>query len=220
LAERLQDLAGECSTVVIALPRGGVPVGYEIARKLGVPLDVMIVRKLGVPFQPELAMGAIASGDVVLLNEDVIRNLSIGQETIERAAEAERIELSRREGSYRGSREPIGVEGKTAILVDDGIATGATVRASVRALRQRQPDRIVIAVPVAPPETVARLEQSADHVVCLSTPPAMMAISMWYDAFPQMTDDQVRDFLRRAGTPEIRNETSPPPGDDPSPAPR
>lgn len=198
LADRLQDVAGRDDAVVYALPRGGVPVGFEVARRLGVPLDVMVVRKLGVPGHEELAMGAIASGGVVVRNEEVIAGLGIDDDTLEQVAARERVELRRREQRFRGDRTTPSVEGRTVIVVDDGIATGSTVKAAVRALRQRGPDRIVVAIPVAPREAIGELGDLADEVRCLQTPAPFMAVGAWYEDFRQTTDDEVRELLDRA----------------------
>jgi len=203
LAEKLGACAGRDDLVVLALPRGGVPVAYEIAAALGAPLDVLVVRKLGAPGQPELAMGAIASGGLRILNDDVVRGLAVPEETIERVAAAERRELARRERACRGgAHEPLDVRGRTAIVVDDGLATGATMHAAVRALRQREPARIVVAVPTAAADGVERLRAEADRVVCLATPEPYIAVGVWYRDFRQTTDEEVRRLLdasRRAG---------------------
>lgn len=198
LADGLQEFAGRDDVVVHALPRGGVPVGFEVAQRLGAPLDVIVVRKLGVPGHEELAMGAIASGDVTVRNDDVIGGLGIDDDTVERVAVREREELRRREQRFRGDRDTPSVEGKTVIVVDDGIATGSTVRAAVQALRRRKPARIVVAMPVAPREACGELEELADDVVCLQTPAPFMAVGAWYEDFRQTTDDEVRDLLDRA----------------------
>lgn len=198
LAARLGKYAGRPDVVVLALPRGGVPVAFEVASALGAPLDVLVVRKLGVPGQEELAMGAIASGGTRAMNDDVLRTLVIDAATIERVAARARAELERREHAYRGDREPVAVEGRTVILVDDGIATGATVRAAVRALRQRHPARVVIATPVAAPESIALLRPEADEIVCLATPYPMLAIGIWYRDFGQTTDEEVVRLLERS----------------------
>lgn len=198
LAARLGKYAGRPDVVVLALPRGGVPVAFEVASALGAPLDVLVVRKLGVPGQEELAMGAIASGGTRAMNDDVLRTLVIDAATIERVTARARAELERREHAYRGDREPAAVEGRTVILVDDGIATGATVRAAVRALRQRHPARVVIATPVAAPESIALLRPEADEIVCLATPYPMLAIGIWYRDFGQTTDEEVVRLLERS----------------------
>lgn len=198
LAAELAGYAGRDDVVVLALPRGGVPVGYEVARALAAPFDVLVVRKLGVPGHEELAMGAVASGGVRVLNDEVVRALKIDEAVIERITARERAEVERRERAYRGERPPPELRGKTVILVDDGIATGSTARAAVAALRRADPARIVVAIPVAPPSTCRELRDEADEVVCVQTPESFWAISLWYRSFPQTTDDEVRDLLTRA----------------------
>lgn len=195
LASRLEQYSGKPDCMVVALPRGGVVTGYEIAAKLHLPLDVLIVRKLGVPGQPELAMGAIASGGVKILNQDIVESLRITGEEIEAVAREEQRELERRERVYRGGREASTFAGRTVILADDGIATGATMSAAIAALRQLNVGRIVVAVGVAPRDTVRRLQGEADEVVCVETPYPFQAISLWYDTFPQTTDAEVRALL-------------------------
>ena len=187
--------------LVLALPRGGVPVGFEVAKALRAPLDVMVVRKLGLPGQEELAMGAIASGGVRVVNDEVVSGLDIQPEILAEAAEREWPELQRRERASRGDRPPMSVEGKTILLVDDGLATGSTMRAAVAALRQLRPRKIVVAVPVGPPDVCQTMRQEADDVVCLHTPEHFIAVGRWYTDFGQTTDDQVRDLLAR-GQPE------------------
>jgi predicted phosphoribosyltransferase len=198
LAANLREYAGDEGAIVLALPRGGVPVGYEIAVALGLTLDVLEVRKLGVPGQPELAMGAIVSGGAISLNEEVVSALRIPAQLIDAVARREERELERRETLFRDGGERPHVAGKTVILVDDGLATGATMRASIQALRKRFPRRIVVAVPVAPAPTCAELRTFADEVVCLLTPAAFYAVGSWYEDFRQVDDDEVRDLLRRA----------------------
>src|SRR5437899_4876159 len=198
LAAKLAAYAQRPDVLVLALPRGGVPVTYEVARALGAPLDVYLVRKLGVPGQEELAMGAIATGGVRVLNAAVVDALHIPPAAIAAVAAAEQRELARRERLYRGSRPAPDVRGRTVILVDDGLATGATMRAAVAALRQQQPARIVIAVPTAAPETCAELGAEVDEIVCARTPAPFYAVGLWYVDFRQITDDQVRDLLARA----------------------
>ena len=198
--------------MVLALPRGGVPVGYEVARALEAPLDVFVVRKLGVPDREELAMGAIASGGVVVLNDDAVRGLGIPPEVIEQVATRERAELQRREHEYRQNRPLPDVTGKTVVLVDDGLATGASMRAAVVALRQRNPARIVVAVPAAPAPTCAELAKVADEVICTTTPSPFHAVGLAYWDFTQTTDDEVRQLLRAAWSPQS------PPGADVEPA--
>lgn len=198
LADRLGGYAGRDDVVVLGLPRGGIPVAHEVAERLGAPLDVFVVRKLGVPGQEELAMGAIASGDVRVLNEDVVRMLAIPPETVEAVARLERRELERREREYRGGRAPVDVRGKAVVLVDDGLATGATMRAAAAALRQRGPARLIIAVPTAAPETCQTLAADADEIACVTTPEPFYAVGFWYDDFSETTDAEVHDLLRRA----------------------
>jgi putative phosphoribosyl transferase len=198
LAERLEHYRDQPGCLVAALPRGGVVVGAGIARRLRVPLDVLIVRKLGVPWQPELAMGAIASGGAHVLNADVVREMAIGEEEIAAVTASEQKELERREQVYRAGRPPVDFESKTVILADDGIATGATMSVAIEALRTLKAGRIVVAVGVAPPDTVRRLEREADEVVCVSMPSPFQAISLWYRDFPQCTDSEVRRLLGEA----------------------
>jgi predicted phosphoribosyltransferase len=203
LAARLMHYTGRPDVLVLALPRGGVPVGYEVARALGAPLDVFLVRKLGVPGREELAMGAIASGGVRVLNEEVIRLLRIPDEVIDRVAEEELRELERREQAYRDGRPAPSVCDRTVILVDDGLATGSSMRAAVQALRQQGPARIVVAAPVGAPETCAAMGEAADEAVCAQEPEHFAAVGLWYEDFTQTTDEEVRDLLARpAASPE------------------
>jgi len=205
LAEQLQHYAHRPDVVVLALPRGGVPVAFEVARRLGAPLDVFVVRKLGVPGHEELAMGAIASGGVRVLNDEVVKSLGFTEREIRDIETLERAELERRERAYRGDRPPLDVRGRVVILVDDGLATGASMRAAVAALRRLEPARIVVAVPVAEPSTCAMLAKEADEVVCAVTPQPFFAVGLWYRDFSQTTDDEVRALLDRAAA-EIRPE--------------
>ena len=198
LAARLGEYAGRDDVVVLALPRGGVPVGYEVARALHAPLDVFVVRKLGVPWQEELAMGALASGGVRVLNEDVIETAGVGPLEVNEATRREKAELDRRERQYRGERPLPDLSGKTIILVDDGLATGASMRVAVEALRQGRPARIVVAVPVAAAETCEAIREVADDVVCAMTPQRFAAVGLWYDDFSQTTDEEVHELLERA----------------------
>lgn len=195
LADSLQTYRDRDNVIVLALPRGGVPVAAEIARRLHVPFDVFVVRKLGVPGHEELAMGAIASGGVRLVNDEVVVPLGIPPNVIDSVARSEQIELARREELYRGTREPIGLTGKTVILVDDGLATGSTMRAAVMAVRRQQPARIVVAVPVGARETCAGLAREADDVVCLRTPDPFVAVGLWYRDFTPTSDSEVRALL-------------------------
>ncbi len=195
LGRRGLDRAG---LLVLALPRGGVPIGYEIARALDAPLDVFVVRKLGLPGQEELAMGAIASGGVRVLNEEVVGSLRVPNEWIERVSRHELQELERRALLYRGDLPPLDVRGKTVVVVDDGLATGSTMRVAVQALRNMGPRRIVVAVPVAAESTCRSIGREADEVVCLRTPEPFEAVGLWYEDFSQTTDREVHDLLARA----------------------
>jgi predicted phosphoribosyltransferase len=200
LAYRLKQFAKRGDVVVLALPRGGVPVGYEVARVLSAPLDVFVVRKLGLPGHPELAMGAIASGDVRVLNEDVLDSYPVSQAAIDAVTRTERLELERRERAYRDGRPLVPVQGRIAILVDDGLATGSTMWAAVVAVRRLQPARVVVAVPVGAEETCEALRKVADDVVCALTPEPFQAVGLWYVDFSQTTDDEVRQLLARANS--------------------
>lgn len=198
LATKLAAYADRPDVLVLALPRGGVPVAFEVARALHAQLDVIIVRKLGVPGEEELAMGAIASGGVCVLNDGVVRMLGIPEEVIHKVAVHEQHEVERRERLYRGDRPAYEVRGRTVILVDDGIATGATMRAAVAAVRQQQPARIVIAVPAAASATCKKFAAEVDELVCIIRPEAFCAVGFWYENFSQTTDEEVRDLLRQA----------------------
>ena len=198
LAKGLEKFAGRADVIVLGLPRGGVPVAYEVARALGVHLDVFIVRKLGVPGFEELAVGAIASGGVRVLNEDVVRALPNADEIINAVTTKETDELKRREENYRGGRPAPDLRNRVVILVDDGLATGATMRAAIRALRQRGVARIVVAVPVGPPETCREVEEEADEMVCAITPEFFHAVGQYYEDFSQTSDDEVRELVARA----------------------
>lgn len=198
LARELSAFKDRRDVMVLALPRGGVPVAFEVARALRAPLDVFVVRKLGVPGFPELALGAIATGGVRVLNHDVVRELGIGPEQIDAVTVAEERELDRRELAYRGHTPALRLRGHTVILVDDGLATGATMRAAVMAARRLEADRIVVAIPVAPRSTCETLQRDADDVVCLLQPSPFRAIGEWYDDFSQVSDDEVRDMLAKA----------------------
>jgi putative phosphoribosyl transferase len=207
LASYLAAYAGRLDVLVLALPRGGVPVAYEVARALRAPLDVFLVRKLGVPGREELAMGAIASGGVCVLNADVLRMLNIPPRVVDAVAARERRELARREQVYRDGRPPPEVRDRTAILVDDGLATGSTMRAAVAALRQEQPRRIVVAVPVASPDTCRELRREVDELVCAETPEPFFGVGWWYQNFSQTTDDAVHDLLTKANADSLPRST-------------
>jgi putative phosphoribosyl transferase len=199
LARDLSAYAGRADVLVLALPRGGVPVGYEVARLLAAPLDVFVVRKLGVPGHEELAMGALAAGGRRVINHEVVEGLSLSLADIEAVTVAEQAVVDGRVRAYRGDRSPLAVEGRTVILVDDGLATGATMRAAVSALREQLPSRLVVAVPVASRHACKDMEGRADEVVCAATPEPFVAVGAWYDDFAQTSDDEVRDLLARAG---------------------
>jgi predicted phosphoribosyltransferase len=198
LAELLARYAGRPDVVVLALPRGGVPVGAEVARALGAPLDVFLVRKLGVPGREELAMGAVAAGGVLVVNDEVVSRLDIPAAVLEEVAAEERQELDRRAEAYRGGRPAPDLRGKTVILVDDGLATGSTMRAAVAAVRRLGPAAVVVAVPVGAAETCAEFRGAADDVVCAETPEPFFAVGSWYEDFQQTTDEEVRELLARS----------------------
>jgi putative phosphoribosyl transferase len=195
LAERLQRYADRDDVMVLALPRGGVPVGYEVAGALRLPFDVFVVRKLGVPGHEELAMGAIASGGVLLVNQDVVNALGIPDRVIDSVAKTEQAELARRERLYRDTRPPANLTNKTVILVDDGLATGSTMRAAVQAVRQQHPARVIVAVPVGAAETCSELDREADEVVCVRMPEPFVAVGLWYRDFTPTSDNEVRALL-------------------------
>jgi predicted phosphoribosyltransferase len=199
LTEKLAAYADQPDVLVLALPRGGVPVGHEVARALGAAFDVFLVRKLGVPGYAELAMGAVATGGGRVLNDEIVRGLGISEHEIDAAVARELQELARRERLYRGDRPSPDVAGRTVILVDDGLATGATMRAALAALRRQQPARIVVAVPTASPDTCEALKAEAAEVVCAITPEPFFAVGHWYEDFTQTTDDEVRELLARRG---------------------
>jgi predicted phosphoribosyltransferase len=204
LADKLSAYAGRSDVVVLALPRGGIPVGYEVARALGAPLDAFVVRKLGTPGHEELAMGAIGPGGVRFLNEPLRRELGVTDAEVEAVTRAERSELERRERLYRGARAPLDVRGKTAILVDDGLATGSSMRAAIEALRHFEPARIVVAVPTGAPDTCEELRARVDELVAVITPEAFYAVGLWYQDFSQTSDEEVRDLLARAAQPDAK----------------
>jgi putative phosphoribosyl transferase len=198
LAEKLSKYAGRDDVIVLGLPRGGVPVAYEVARALHAPLDIFIVRKLGVPGFEELAAGAIASGGVRVLNEDVMRALPNANEIIESVTAREAAEMERREKSYRDGRPAPELRDRIVILIDDGLATGATMRAALKALRQRGAAKIIVAVPVGPADTCREFEDEADEIVCATAPEFFRAVGQYYEDFSQTTDDEVRELLTRA----------------------
>ncbi|MEE9911731.1 MAG: phosphoribosyltransferase [Deltaproteobacteria bacterium] len=201
LAGRLQKYANKPDTIVLGLPRGGVVVAYEVAQGLGLPLDVFLVRKLGVPGYEELAMGAIASGGVQVINQDVLRGIRISPARIQEVAAKEMEELKRRERVYRENRPPLAIEGQTIILVDDGLATGATMRAAVEALRKQGPRKIVIAVPVASREACQEFQTAVHEIICVLTPAQFQAVGAWYEDFSQTTDQEVIQLLRESEAP-------------------
>jgi putative phosphoribosyl transferase len=198
VAEMLGDYAHRADVLILALPRGGVPVAFEVAKALNAPLDIFVVRKLGLPSNEELAMGALASGHIRVLNKEVVRSFGVADRIIEAVAEKEQAELERRERLYRGDSSPPEVGGKTILLVDDGIATGSTMRAAIAALRQQDPARIVVGVPVAPASICEVLRADADEVVCAKTPEPFYAVGQWYKIFDQTTDEQVRELFERS----------------------
>jgi predicted phosphoribosyltransferase len=208
LASRLSAYADRPDVVVLALPRGGVPVGYEVAKALHAPMDVFLVRKLGVPGHEEYAMGAIASGGVRVLNRDVVEALHIPNEVVEQVIAREQRELERREREYRGDRPFPDLRGKTVILVDDGLATGSTMLAAVMALRQKQPARILVAVPVGSPETCDAFRDHVDDIVCAITPDPLYGVGLWYTDFSQTTDDEVRKLLAEVSQQEPARTSS------------
>lgn len=199
LAEQLAAYTGNSDAVILALPRGGVPVAFAISQKLGIPLDVVIVRKLGAPGHPEYAMGAIASGGVRVLQQDVVATLGIPQAVVEEATQREMREIERREPLYRAGRPTIPLRGRVVILVDDGLATGSTMLAAVQAVRRQEPARIVVAVPVGAADTCEMLAAEVDELVCLSTPSPFYAVGMWYEDFSQTSDNEVRSLLQQTG---------------------
>ncbi len=196
LAPKLLKYKGEADVIVLGLPRGGLPVARHVAEYLNAPLDVYIVRKLGVPGQEELAFGAIASGGERVLNDRIVQQMHVSEEKIEQVAKREEEEMQRRQKLYRGDRERPSFSGKTVILVDDGLATGASMRAAIQALRTRQPKKIVVAVPTAPVDTCEELSQLVDDIICLETPQPFGGVGAWYKHFPQTTDDEVRQILQ------------------------
>lgn len=198
LADRLKKFAGHGPILVLALPRGGVPVGFEIAQALHADLDVFLVRKLGVPGHEELAMGAIASGGVRVLNHSIVQQFGIRDDEIDRVIRREEQEIERREALYREGRPPIAAANRTAVLVDDGLATGATMLAAVRAVRAQRPERIVVAVPLASPEACDDFRAQTDEIICAATPEPFQAVGIWYEDFSQTTDEEVRELLEQS----------------------
>jgi predicted phosphoribosyltransferase len=206
LARRLGHLKGRNDLVVLALPRGGVPVAYEVARALEAPVDVFVVRKLGLPGHPEYAMGAIASGGVRVLNDEAVRLYGISNGAIDRIAHEEHLELERRERAYREGRSPIDLRGRVVVLIDDGLATGSTMRAAVQAVRAHAPATVIVAVPVGSPDTCHEFAAIADEIVCARSPDHFAAVGQWYDDFRQTTDEEVRTLLHDASIPAAGKE--------------
>lgn len=206
LAERLRSYANRSDVVVLALPRGGLPIGAEVAAALRAPLDVFVVRKLGTPGQPELAMGAIASGGVRVLNDDVVQMLNVTNDAIDRVAAVEQQELERRERLYRAGRPLSSIADQVVIFVDDGLATGSTMRAAVKAVRLHRPSKVVVAVPAGAAETCEDFRHEADEVVCVIAPETFNAVGAWYEEFPQISDDEVRDILEKSSRELVNRE--------------
>ncbi|ASC69612.1 Putative phosphoribosyl transferase [Halomicronema hongdechloris C2206] len=200
LAARLQEYSERSDTIVLGLPRGGVPVAFEVAQSLHLPLDICLVRKLGAPGQPELAMGAIASNGVRVINQQVVERLGIFPEAIDQVAAKEQVELERRNLTYRQGRPPLQLTNQTVILIDDGVATGSTLRAAIAVIKAQHPTAIIVAVPVAPPATVASLKQEVDEVICPLMPEALNSISLWYENFDQTRDRTVCELLAQAAS--------------------
>lgn len=196
LAKACQHYTGQPDALVLALPRGGVPVAYEIAKSLSLPLDVFLVRKLGMPGHEELAIGAIASGDITVFNQDILSQFRPSQNAIDKIIEEEKKELSRREASYRGGKPALNLKGKTIILVDDGIATGATVKAAVKALRGQKPKKLVLAIPVAALSSYKDMSLLVDEIICLLKPEYFNAVGLWYENFTQTSDEEVFQLLK------------------------
>jgi predicted phosphoribosyltransferase len=207
LGARLSGYANRDDVLILALPRGGVPVAVEVARALNAPFDIFLVRKLGVPGHPELAMGAIASGGVRVLSDDLIADLGIPEHAVEEVSARERLELERRDAAYRGDRPAPEIRGRTIILIDDGLATGSTMEAAVEAVKMHQPARVIVAAPVGAAETCERLRRIADDVVCAATPEPFRAVGLWYERFDQTTDDEVLDLLQHSNHDDIRHAT-------------
>jgi len=205
LAQQLRTYQDRKDAVVLGVPRGGVVVAFEVASALHMPLDIFVVRKLGVPGREELAFGAIASGNVRVLDREIVTGLEITEKQIDEVTETARKELERREHLYRGGRTPLALEGRTVLLIDDGIATGSSMLAAIRALRQSKPARLVVAVPVAPQATCVRLRREVDELVCVATPKFFYAIGQFYEDFSQVTDEEVKELLRLAPQPALQN---------------
>ena len=197
LADHLAAYANYPNAMILALPRGGVPVAFEVAEALNLPLDIFVVRKLGLPSHEEFAIGAIASGGACVLNQDLIHQLSLSDEVIEHIVAREQHELERRERTYRGQRPMLDVRNRIIIIVDDGLATGSSMRAAIAALRQKRPAKLIVAVPVGARETCSELEALADEAICLETPENFSAVGLWYSDFSQITDEEVIDLLER-----------------------
>lgn len=197
LAAALSQYTDKENTIVLALPRGGVPIGYEVAKALHLPLDVFLVRKLGLPWQPELAMGAIALGGIIVYNQDVLSQVDLTQSDIDTVIQKEQKILDERNNKYRSGKAPLQVTGKTIILVDDGIATGATTRAAIKALKQEEPKKLVVAIPLAPPDTYQTICDESDEVICLEKPDPFYAIGAWYEHFDQTSDEEVIELLSK-----------------------
>lgn len=207
LASKLMKYKDRADVLILALPRGGVPVAYEVAKSLNVPLDIFLVRKLGVPGHEEFAMGAIATGGIRVLNDDAVEYLNIPESVIDAIAAEELSELRRRERAYRGDRPEPDVQGKTVILVDDGLATGSTIRAAAQALRQQGPEKTVVAVPVSAPQTCDEYRIGVDEIVCAVTPEPFLGVGRWYDDFSQTSDEEVHDLLERARAAETQRDS-------------
>jgi putative phosphoribosyl transferase len=207
LAVLLTSYADRTDVLVLALPRGGVPVAFEVAKELRAPLDIFLVRKLGLPGHEEFAIGAIATGGVRVLNDDVVDYLGISDDVIDSIAAKELRELERRERAYRGDRREPNVRGKTVVLVDDGLATGSTMRAAASALRQQAPARIVVAVPVSAPQTCDEYRMGVDEIICAATPERFYGVGRWYRDFSQTSDDEVRELLKRSRSEQREVET-------------
>jgi predicted phosphoribosyltransferase len=207
LAELLSAYRDQPDVLVLALPRGGVPVAYEIARALNAPLDIFLVRKLGVPGHEELAMGALASGDIRVVNTDIVNRLGISEAMLDIVAAHEKRELDRRQLAYRGSRRDPVLTGRTVILVDDGLATGSTMRAAAEAIKEQNPATVIVAVPVAAEQTCAELGQEVDEIICAATPDPFYGVGLWYEDFAQTSDDEVRALLTRSARHEHSRHT-------------